>query len=324
MSRQHLAALSAIMVVLAPAGAAASDIKFHSREYKLILEPGKFDVKQPRSTVGEFWNEKLTRIIVEQLDKRKDGTSRHRGHLDDSVQRHVVFRDTRGCALNDHGYIFRERIKLANGQPNRKDREVTLKFRTPDLFLAAAARPRDDAKAKFEEDIAPLLVRTVSASGDETAAFVEPPLMRSLFSVSISRDVNPDVQFSTLEDVTARYRGLKDRLERAGMKRSDLTAELVDGGRIHELVFAGAFVDLGNKLDAEFDLTLWYREGTLGSAAPVTAELSFKYGSDKGTVTDEVARRALRLFTGLQARLGDWASPQRETKTSIALPTGCR
>jgi hypothetical protein len=90
----------------------------------------------------------------------------------------------------------------------------------------------------------------------------------------------------------ARYRGLKDRLERAGMKRSDLAAELVDGDRIHELAFAGAFVDLGNKLDAEFDLTLWYREGTLGSAAPLTAELSFKHGTDKRTVTDEVARRA--------------------------------
>jgi hypothetical protein len=69
----------------------------------------------------------------------------------------------------------------------------------------------------------------------------------------------------------ARYRGLKDGLERVGMKRSDLAAELADGDRIHELVFAGAFVDLGNKLDAEFDLTLWYREGTLGSAAPLTA-----------------------------------------------------
>jgi hypothetical protein len=145
MSRQRLAALSAIIAVLAPAEAAANDLKFHSREYKLMLEPGKFDVKQPNGRVGEFWDEKLTKIIAEQLDKRKDGTSRHRGRLEDSVQRHVVFRDTSGCALNDHGYIFRERIKLANGQPNRKDREVTLKFRTPDLFLAASARPRADA-----------------------------------------------------------------------------------------------------------------------------------------------------------------------------------
>jgi hypothetical protein len=62
----------------------------------------------------------------------------------------------------------------------------------------------------------------------------------------------------------ARYRGLKDRLERAGMKRSDLAAELVDGTRIHELVFAGAFGDLGNKLDAEFDLTLVVSRGDAG------------------------------------------------------------
>jgi hypothetical protein len=133
MSRQRLAALSTIIAVLAPAEAAAIDLKFHSREYKLMLEPGKFDVKQPGSAVGEFWEEKLTKILAEQLDKRKDGTSRHRGRL----------------------------------------------------------------------------------------------------------------------------------------------------------------------------------------------ELSFKYDSGKGTVSDEVARRALRLFTGLQAGLGDWVSRQRDTKASIALPTDC-
>jgi hypothetical protein len=41
--------------------------------------------------------------------------------------------------------------------------------------------------------------------------------------------------------------------------------ELVDGAKFHDLVFGGALVDLGSKLDAEFDLTLWYRAGTLGS-----------------------------------------------------------
>jgi hypothetical protein len=37
----RLAALSAILAVLAPAGVATNDLKFHSREYKLMLEPGK-------------------------------------------------------------------------------------------------------------------------------------------------------------------------------------------------------------------------------------------------------------------------------------------
>jgi hypothetical protein len=42
-------------------------------------------------------------------------------------------------------------------------------------------------------------------------------------------------------------------------------AALVDGAKFHELVFGGALVDLGSKLDAEFDLALWYRAWTLGS-----------------------------------------------------------
>jgi hypothetical protein len=35
--------------------------------------------------------------------------------------------------------------------------------------------------------------------------------------------------------------------------------------KFHELVFGLALVDLGSKLDAEFDLALWYRAWTLGS-----------------------------------------------------------
>jgi hypothetical protein len=74
MFRQRLAALSAIIAVFTPGGAAGNDLKFHSRECKLMLALGKFDMKQAGSTVGQFWDEKLTRIIAEQLDKRKDGT----------------------------------------------------------------------------------------------------------------------------------------------------------------------------------------------------------------------------------------------------------
>jgi hypothetical protein len=63
-------------------------------------------VKQPGSPVSEFWDEKLTEIIAEQLDKRKDGRPRHRGRLEESVQRHVVFRDTRGRSCARWGMPF--------------------------------------------------------------------------------------------------------------------------------------------------------------------------------------------------------------------------
>ena len=95
------------------------------------------------------------------------------------------------------------------------------------------------------------------------------------------------------------------------------------GERFHERVFSGAFagVDLGNKIDAEFDLTLWH---IAGAAQPVVAELSFKYEFDNGDLEGAVAWRALVLFRALQEMLGDWASPERETKTSLALPKSCQ
>jgi hypothetical protein len=86
-------------------------------------------------------------------------------------------------------------------------------------------------------------------------------------------------------------------------------------------VFSGALVDLGNDTDADLDLTLWYAEG---AAEPMIAELSFKYKTRKGAVAGAVARRAMVLFQALQESLDDWASPEGETKTSLALPKGCR
>jgi hypothetical protein len=63
-----------------------------------------------------------------------------------------AFYDTSDLCLDRNGYIFRERIDAASGQ-----REVTLKFRHPDRYLAASqdltpASARE-ARTKFEEDI---------------------------------------------------------------------------------------------------------------------------------------------------------------------------
>ena len=50
-------------------------IQAESREYKLALEPAKFDFKEPQKTVGEFWV-KLTGIIDTALGKGAGGKPR--------------------------------------------------------------------------------------------------------------------------------------------------------------------------------------------------------------------------------------------------------
>jgi hypothetical protein len=64
-------------------------------------------------------------------------------------------------------------------------------------------------------------------------------------------------------------------------------------------------------------------QGMLGRAKPEIAELSFKYALSEGAEAGAAARRALALFKALQSDLKEWASPDRETKTSAALPAAC-
>jgi hypothetical protein len=48
---------------------------------------------------------------------------------------------------------------------------------------------------------------------------------------------------------------------------------------------SSAVVDLGESADAEFALTLWYSSEGTPPAAPLVAELSYKYETAKGEVS---------------------------------------
>jgi hypothetical protein len=299
---------------------AAQQPRPESREYKIMLAPDKFPLRGPGNTTEELWESIINPIIAGALDRRDNGKPRHKGSLVDSKQRQVTFRDTSACVLNRHGYTLRECVKVKKGKPEPESAEATLKFRTPDLIIAAEALP-SKGKVKFEEDIAPLI--RVNAGGSETAQFAKPPSMRSLFSVSITTDLEPSYQLLTVDNASALYPDLQHHLQLVGAGPVRGDAQLRPGSTFHEVVFDGASVDLGAKVDAEFDLSLWYKNGTLGTAKPKIAELSFKYTLSEGPEAGPAARRALALFKALQSPLGDWASPDRETKTSIALPAAC-
>lgn len=309
------------MLLASSGGAVAGEFTLDSREYKLMLEPARFDFKNPGKTVDAFWEQKLTAIITDALGKTKKGKARSKGSFDETRERQTVFRDTKECALNAVGYSVRERTKIKNNKLDPDSREMTLKFRTADVLIAQEALP-EKGKTKLEEDIVPLLVRKVDPSGKETGAFARPPSMRSIFSVSLTEDLEPGDVFATVADIAKHFKDLADRLERAGGKDIAFNAALFKGPTFHELVFKGATVDLGD-VEGEFDLSLWYREGHFKAEAPALAELSFKYDVKDDAAVGEAARRALRLFKALQLGLGGWTSPDRETKTSAALPASC-
>jgi hypothetical protein len=308
------AALTAAALACFIPPVAAEPPRLDSREYKLMLEPAKFS-SAPQPAVDQLWNS-IKRAIADRLDRQNNGDVRHDGEFKPKPERFVVFRDTGSCVLDANGYSLRERLRAGNGK-----RELTLKFRSPDIFLAAQswiANAGEDVK--FEEDIAPLTIRTVTAAG-ERATFAQPPTMRSLFSQSATQEIDSGRAINSLPDLIALYRELGPALRRVGVGGGELQAPLLPGQQFRERVFSGAEVDLGENADAEFDISLWY--GT-SPTEPELAELSFKYKLRKGDVAASTARRAMTLFTTLQQHLGDWASPAHETKTKVALPGACR
>jgi hypothetical protein len=139
--------------------------------------------------------------------------------------------------------------------------------------------------------------------------------MRSLFSRTLSQPLATGATLTSLDDLVELYPSLHD------LEFADARGELKQAELIREWVFEGAEVDLGDNLEAEFALTLWF-PADAGSATPAIAEISFKYDTQDGDVAPEVAHRAMTLFLAMQAEL-EWASPERATKTSFGLPPGC-
>jgi hypothetical protein len=311
-----------VLVGLVPVEAFAAGIQLDSREYKLMLDPNKFVSTEVTSNVNSFWEHILKPIIAHRLDLRDSGAPRSKKNFELDKERKILFRDTESCLLDRNGYSLRERV-LSNGEQGTLTREVTLKFRSPDLFLAAETilnGSRNGSRTKFEEDIAPIFVR----SNETARVVVQPHSMRSLFSVSAKESVGRDVALEALRDVVAIYPTLKVNLRKAGVPDHSMGAKLINGIGIHELVFEGAKVDLGHDTDGEFALTLWYPQSEANRSTPLAAEISFKYDTDNGRVNEAVARRSLLLFEAMQEELRDWSNPEHLTKTSLVLPAPCQ
>src|SRR5262249_24084285 len=151
-------------------------------------------------------------------------------------------------------YIFRERIGIDD-----KSREVTLKFRHPDRYIASDrcmdAQKGSRAKTKFEEDI-------------------KPPFQH-LFSYSTSQMIQSDRRGGRIKDVLQLYPGLKESL--TGFADEEPLG-VVDDFTARELVIGGASVQLGktHNVSSGCVLAIWY-DNSDSNGNSVVAEFSFKY-----------------------------------------------
>lgn len=252
--------------------------KVGSREYKLMLDASKFTGANPISAVFNYWNALNSKIATD-LDRTTSGS------FSLAKNRTVMMYDTVGsCLLYNNSLIFRERVE--NG-----DREVTLKFRSLDRYIAGhqdMSGTEADAETKFEQDLG--------------APYT------SKFSHSTTQGISSSKNLNKLDDPIRLYPDIEK------YNFNDETSIVKVGGlTIYEKVYKGTEVDLGNK-DAGFALTLWYTSST--STTPAVAEISFKYKDVNEDFSENVVTRAKKLFEIMQT-LTTWNNPNSTTKTAF-------
>ncbi|NOU51246.1 hypothetical protein HG263_11980 [Pseudoalteromonas sp. JBTF-M23] len=252
-----------------------------SREYKLLLNPTLFSYQTEASQVNSYFSS--VKVNVEQAISRSVS-----GALTLNKIRTVKFFDTiNTCQLRQIGYVFRERIE--NG-----DSEVTLKFRSPDRYIAAfegLASPTNGAETKLEAD--------VGTTGNDT------------FKVVYSHSTKaPNTRtINDFKDINTHFPGFESEY---GFNDS-LPLAQVGNLTISEQVYKGAEIDLGS-FDAKLSVTLWYASAPSPSSVPLIAEASFKNEDTSADYSKKVVLRAKEAFRSMQA-LTSWNATSGATKT---------
>lgn len=293
--------------------------KLDAREYKLLLDPSKFPKPLSKDSANDFWHRALVPIIAARLDKRDDGSERFAKEFDTPIERLVRFWDTADCALTKAEFALRSRVEARGGEPMSDKREITLKLRMADYFVAGGTDlPGADGEAetKFEEDIAPLEVKPVDPAS--SVVFPTKYSIRSRYSLSTKQSREWKEGSRNVANLRHLYPTLADLL---GWPATAPQEALVGGPKVREFVAKGAEVRLAENVAGRFSLTFWHIEPFAGP--PAVAEVSFKCETIDGEMPVKAARRALDLFIGFQAELGDYVNTDHSSKTAMVLPKAC-
>lgn len=259
-----------------------------SREYKVMLHAQRFDGDQAalQASIDEFWTDLST--ALDGMDIPTEGA-----FSQVKARRLLRFFDTDEHRINADQYIVREREDIDTGE-----REVTLKFRHPDRYVAADRRmdPADAEvyKTKFEED-------------------VKPPFV-SVYSFSTTQPLRSGSVLRQVQDVADLFPGLTEDLAELP---KDAALLLVRDFVGREIVLEGASLLLGKRdILSECALVVWYDEGE-ADTTPVVVEFSFKYGDDAEDYRGSVARDAYAVLGMLQNDMSSWVDPNPVTKTAF-------
>ena len=251
------------------------------REYKVMLDDRLFvDRKEAAASFCRDLHSLAKRLRKVECD----------GEFDGSDKREIVFLDTIDETIHLNGFVFRQRTDVEVGKT-----EYTLKCRSPDRYVAAAAEVSAGkgfkGDEKFEEDIGAPFVSRYSHSNT-----VE----------------NQDKEPETVKEAARLFPSLA-KLRRDGDECPDrLELRPVNAMRAFERVLRGPML-VFDKTEAEVALILW-SDGAKGR--PLVAEFSFRYKHKEEDFDAKAARLAMEFFKELQRM--DWCLPEGRTKTQFA------
>lgn len=267
--------------------------QIHYREYKLILRPARFG--SPRS-FAEF--SKLVRHAAEQLDVALFREEHSQNHV-----REVLFFDTPAFDLYNNAFILRRRTTYQNGWL-LDDHELVLKFRHPDVDIAAGVDVRPAGPARHEIRFKEELLTLRDGLGG----------IRSLFSHNCTLETPPPLRDRSFEEVAAVFPALR-RLRLA----PGATVQLVNGMAAEEVLADLGELHFGHGLKAKATIAVWRDRG---SQIALIGEFAFQCKFERSEELHQKAKkRADEFFHTLQLAAHEWVQ-LNVTKTGVIYATG--
>ena len=194
---------------------ASTDIT--SREYKILLDTDQLTYQSEASDVENYTIE-LASVISQAINRNVFGSA----SLD--KERFVSYWDVPNvCTLRSIGYSFRDRVS----RYDVNDRDVALKFRSPDRFISAfedLASSRKKEKTKLEDDL------LLSSDGD--------------ISIKVSHSTKISGYGKNINKIDDIYDDFPGFAEKYGEIDADTPLSLVGNITMYERRYKGQEIDL--------------------------------------------------------------------------------
>ena len=266
----------------------------HYREYKILLQPDRFTSKRG---FMEFWEdvEKSAKKLGLKIDIDKDAFH--------SQVREVLFYDTPDFDLFNNHFILRKRTFYDEGWP-RADHELTLKYRNPDLKIAAKVDVRPTlgglSEIKFKEE---LLLERDRLGG-----------MRSVYSHGCVL-ISPKIELDRgIENIVAAF----PALQRIDIRPKTKIA-LVNSMAVEEVQNFIGFIHFGHHYKGKTTIAVWRNRALEKS---LSGEFAFQCKFDR---LQEVHSSALELseefYKAVQLDCAEWIKIGT-TKTAMVYGLG--